>query len=314
MRNRRTEPIIHPMVRLPLPAPMRRWLQEAGRARWWRVLARAWRRWGEIDGDQRAAALAWHLMLSLLPLTILLATIASLFIEREEASRKVVQWANEYTPLTGEQERDAVAAVGGLLEARRTINAVALALLLWGSLNFLDSLIQTANRIWQAPPSNWWRLPLKSLGLLGITVAAIFAGILLPGIPRLVEHWLGASLAAPPWALAAVFRFLPWLILFAGLSLIYRLAPSRRPALADVWIGALAATAMIWLGQRIFLFYILHMASFNLVYGALGGIVVLLFWIHYASSICLFGVCLCAAQVQTPPDSEPAVRLPSGGN
>lgn len=80
-------------------------------SRAWRTLDRARLRWVAEDGDQRAAAFAFYLLLSLLPLGILLVAAGSLFVEREVATQAVVRLVNHYIPLTGEQERGAVVAM-----------------------------------------------------------------------------------------------------------------------------------------------------------------------------------------------------------
>ena len=84
----------------------------------WRVLCRAYARWVEADGNEGAAAFAYYLLLSFLPLVILLVTAGSLFVERDVATQAVVQWVKHYVPLTGEQEHSAVATIGGMLAAR----------------------------------------------------------------------------------------------------------------------------------------------------------------------------------------------------
>jgi len=277
---------------------MRAMLLKAKQSPWWRTIKLALARWVEEDGDQRAAAFAYYLLLSLLPLTLLLVTAGSLFVEREVAAQAVVKLVNHYTPLTSEQERGAVAAIHAMLEARGTINLAALPLLFWGALKFLRTLIRTTNRIWHSPIYNWWQLPLKSLGLLGITLSAAFLGIVLPGIARLARHWLATYLEFPDWTLALTVNLLPWLVLFSGAIMIYRLAPSRPTKFSDVWLGALGATVLIWLGQLLFLVYAVNFTHFNVLYGTLGGFVAFLLWLYLSSCVGVLGVCFCAAQAE----------------
>lgn len=251
-----------------------------------------------MDGDQHAAAFAYYLLLSLLPLTILLVTAGSLLVERDVATQSLVKLGNHYTVLTAEQERSAVTTIHGMLEARGTISLAAFPLLLWGALQFLRTLIQTMNRVWQSRPYNWWRLPLKGLGLLGIMVSAAFIGILLPGWAQLVQPWLASHLDFPQWAVGLPFQLIPWFVLFYGLLMIYRLAPSRPTTFSEVWLGALGATVLIGLGERLFLIYAATFAQFNVLYGALGGVVAFLLWLYLSSSVAVFGVCFCAAQAE----------------
>lgn len=291
---------------------MRNLLLKVKQSSGWQVLSRAYARWVEADGNEGAAAFAYYLLLSFLPLVILLVNAGSLFVEDDVATQAVVQWVKHYVPLTGEQEHSAVATIGGMLAARGQINLAATPLLLWSALRLLSMLIRTTNRLWHSPTYNWWKLPLKSLALLGITVSAVLIGILLPGMARMFREWLTTQLGFPGWMFAMVFQLIPWLILFYGLIMIYRLAPSRTTQFSEVWLGALAVTLLIWMGEWIFLLYMVHFNSFNALYGTLGGIVAFLLWIYLSSCVCVFGVCFCAALAEFRAKSDGPLQ-PTGG-
>lgn len=280
-------------------------------SQWWRAIKMAWSRWKEVDGDQRAAAFAYYLLLSMLPLIILLVTAGSLFVEREVATEALVKLGNRHTVLTADQKKTAVDTIHEMLEARGTISLAAFPLLIWGSLKFLRTLIRTTNRIWQSRSYNWLRLPLKSLGLLGITVSAVIIGILLPAVAQLVQNWLTSHLDFPKWAFGLLFHLIPWLVLFYGLLMIYRLAPNRSTTFSDVWLGALGATVLIRLSERLFLIYSTNFSQYNVLYGALGGIVMFLLWLYLTSCVGVFGICFCAANAEARrkandhPENEP---------
>jgi len=277
---------------------MRTWWCKAKQSPVWRFIKRAVARWAELDGGQRSAAFAFYLLLSLFPLVIVLVTAGSMFVEREVATRAVVALIYRFAPLTGEQEREAVIQIRGVLESRGKISLFAFPLLIWSALRFLRALIRTTNRIWHSPEYQWWKMPLKSLGLLGITVSAVLGGILIPVVARLVQKWLTPNLETPAWAFGLIFQIVPWFVLFYGLGMIYKLAPSRRTRFAEVWIGALVATVSIWVIGLLFLFQAANFARFNALYGALGGIVALLLWIYLSSCMCVFGVCLSAVHAE----------------
>jgi YihY family inner membrane protein len=148
---------------------------------------------------------------------------------------------------------------------------------------------------------------LKSLGLLGITASAVLIGILLPALARLVRRWLAPEF--PKGAFDLGFSLIPWFVLFYGFIMIYKLAPSRRTRFSEVWLAALAATVLIWMGGLLFLFYAANVASFNVLYGTLGGIVAFLLWIYFSSCVCVFGVCFCAAQAEASDEGKVSPRL-----
>jgi len=281
-----------------LVSKWRTMIHKAKQSPWWRLIKLTRARWVEEDGDQRAAAFAYYLLLSLLPLILLLVTIGSLFAEREVATQAIVQLVNHYTPLTSEQERRAVASIDDMLDARGKINLTALPLLLWGSLKFLRTLTRTTNRVWRLPTYNWWQLPLKSLALLGITASALLIGIFLPAVARLLHDWLTTQFQFPQWAFVLLFQLIPWFVLLYGLIMIYKLAPSRATRFSEVWIGALGATVLLWLGERLFLVFVANFAQFDAHYGALGGIMAFLLWLYLSSCVGVLGVCYCAAHAE----------------
>ena len=291
---------------------MRKFLLKVKQSTAWRVLYRAYARWVEANGNEGAAAFAYYLLLSFLPLVILLVTAGSLFVERDVATQAVVQWVNHYIPLTSGQKHSAVTAIGGMLAARGQISLAAIPFLLWSALQLLGMLIRTTNRLWHSPSYNWWKLPLKSLALLGITVSAVLIGILLPGMARMFREWLTTQLGLPGWMFAMIFQFIPWLVLFYGLIMIYRLAPGRTTRFSEVWLGALAATLLIWISEWLFLLYMIYFSSSNAVYGALGGIVAFLMWIYLSSCFCVGGICFCAALAEVRAKSAGPMQPTSG--
>ena len=275
---------------------MKQWWRKAGQSTPWRTVRRAHVRWAEEDGDQRAAAFAYYLLLSILPLAILLVAAGSLFVEREEAAQGIVKLVNHYTPLTSEQERGALENIREWLNTRGRIGLTALPFLIWGAMKYLRTLVRTTNRVWKSDTYNWWRLPLKSLSLLGITASAVLIGIVLPAVAGLAGRWFEELFGFPNWVFALVFQLIPGLVLFYGLIMIYKLAPSRPTRFSEVWLGAFVAAVVLWLGQRLFLLYASNLANFDALYGALGGIVAFLLWLYLSSCIGVFGICFCAAQ------------------
>ena len=75
-------------------------------------------------------------------------------------------------------------------------------------------------------------------------------------------------------------------------------APRRPVRLADVWAGALCATALLQAAENLFVIYLRNFAALNAVYGAFGGIMALMLWIYLSGCIFIFGACLCAAQAE----------------
>lgn len=251
-----------------------------------------------IDGIQLAGAFAFSAFFSLFPLIVLFVTIASTFIDRERAGRWIISFLENYVPLSGEMQGHIFDTVAGVIQARGPAGAVALLMLLWAAIQCFSTLVFATNRAWGAEKYIWWRLPLKSLLLLGITASAALMGMAVPVLMRMVKGWFFRGSAFHSWAYALGSFFIPLLVVFLSLSLFYKIAPRRSRRFAQVWIAALLATILLRGAASLFVIYLGNFATLNAVYGAFGGVMALLLWVYLSGYIIIFGACLCAAQAE----------------
>ncbi|OGQ78627.1 MAG: hypothetical protein A2289_10015 [Deltaproteobacteria bacterium RIFOXYA12_FULL_58_15] len=264
----------------------------------WATPRLAVKRFLRIDGTQWAAAFAFNAFFALFPLMILLVTSASFFIERDKAARSVNSYVEGFLPMNGEMQRNISETIAGVIEAREQAGVVAFLLLIWASLQVFVTLTSATNRAWNDDATNWWRLPVKSLVLLGITAGAVLLGIATLALARVAGKWLLPADPFHSWVYALGSFVLPVLIVFFTLSLFYKIAPRRPTTFAQVWVAALCATVLLKAGESLFVIYLKNFATLNAVYGALGGIMALLLWIYISGGIFIFGACLCAAQAE----------------
>jgi Ca2+-transporting ATPase len=90
--------ISHPLHLRPAgPSGTPDWLGHAAR-RVWAILSLADKRLSQMDGTRWAGTFAFNAFFSLLPLIILLVTIASFFVERERAGNEVIAYLGSHVP------------------------------------------------------------------------------------------------------------------------------------------------------------------------------------------------------------------------
>jgi Ca2+-transporting ATPase len=264
----------------------------------WAILRLAAKKFLRIDGAQWAGAFAFNAFFSLFPLMILVVTIASSFVGRDGAGKEVIAYMQSYVPISGEMQRHVFDTIAGVINAREQATAVAFLILVWVALQCFTTLIFATNRAWGIAVYNWWRLPLKSLALLGITAGAVLLGMAVPVVMRIAKGWLFAVLDFRSWVYAMGSFFIPLLLVFFGLGLFYRIVPRRPTRFAEVWAAALCATVLFRVGESLFVVYLENFAMLNAIYGTFGGIMALLLWIYLSGCIFIFGACLCAAQAE----------------
>ncbi|HTC22025.1 MAG TPA: YihY/virulence factor BrkB family protein, partial [bacterium] len=232
------------------------------------------------------------------PLVIMAVMVASFFADRDRAVREVIGYLKEYAPLNAQMSQGLFGIIDGVVDAPPGVRAFVPLIFFWGAFRFFNVLIRAVNRAWGTQVKSWWRLPLKNFFLLGITGATILLGLAVPVIARVAKKWLFSMSDFVPWIYDAVMIIVPLLVLFLGLSLLYRLAPCRPTRFAEVWSAALASAALLCILESLFVVYLRTFAQLNLVYGAFGGMIALLMWIYFSGCIIILGACLSAAQTQ----------------
>jgi YihY family inner membrane protein len=266
--------------------------------RMWLALGFAGKKFADIDGAQLAGAFAFNAFFSLFPLMILLVTVVSTFVDRDIAGKEVIASMEGYVPISGEMQQYISSAIAGVINARDKASTVASLALAWTAFQCFATLIVATNRAWGSTSYNWWRLPLKSLTLLGSTTAAILLGMAVSVLLRIARDWLFPLYAYRSWVYDLGSFFVPSVVVFSGLLLFYRFAPSRPTRFVEVWAAALCATVLLRAVENLFIIYLKDFATLNAVYGTFGGIMALLLWIYVSGAVFIFGACLCAGQAE----------------
>jgi membrane protein len=147
---------------------------------------------------------------------------------------------------------------------------------------------------------------------LGTILRVIVLLLLAVALPMVLKTSISS-----PWAENAVAT-LRWTLLWAfavlGLAVTYRFAPSRKLARWRwvTWGSVVAAT--LWVtGSLLFAFYLRTFGSYADMYGALGGVVVLLLWFYLSSFFVVLGAEINAEmERQTTQDTTEGTEARSG--
>lgn len=279
---------------------MPNWLNQKIR-RIWAIFCLAIKKFSQIDGIQWAGAFAFNAFFSVFPLLVLLVTIASFFTDQERAGKEVITYLEVYVPLSVKMQGHIFATVAGVIKSREQAGLVALVILIWVGLQCFITLIRATNRAWETTGYKWWKLPLKSLMLLGITAGAVLLGMAVPLLLKMAQNRLFPVGDALYWVYLLGTIVIPALVVFLSLGLFYRLAPRLPPRFSEAWVAALCATVLLEGAESLFVIYLKKFATLNAVYGVFGGIMALLMWIYLTGCIFIFGACLCAAQAESRP-------------
>lgn len=97
-----------------------------------------------------------------------------------------------------------------------------------------------------------------------------------------------------------VYNILKWpltlFIIYFNIKLIYTIAPSKNIKSEETTYGALFTTVMWIISTLVFKFYIQYFARYDILYGNLSSIIIMLVWCYFLSYIFVLGMAINASR------------------
>lgn len=165
--------------------------------------------------------------------------------------------------------------------------------------NGCNTIIATSNTVFNIDSNFSVKRIVKSL-LLGIILVLLLAFILIvPLFGKTIINIIGiftSFVEENETMINTLYTLAQWpvslIVMYLTIKLIYIIAPDDRIKGKYVTKGALFTT-ISWLAVTIiFSYYINHIANYNLIYGSLANVVILLFWLYILAYIFVIGLFL----------------------
>jgi membrane protein len=265
-------------------------------------------RFGNDSCPAWAAALSFFSILSIPPILLCgLAILGYVIKSPDIAALQTQHIVERMIPGTGTriaarnllEQLNVEKSAEAVRKRRGTTGLIGIALLLWSAMQIFVSASTPMNAAFRAKETrNWFQLRYTALFLL-IGSALLFALSLLPSAGLQVIKSLHVPvlstlpMPSPFWVNATLWAF-GIVVNMALFTMIYRYLPS--PQAKVTWrVAAFAGgiVAILWeIAKEGFGLYLIRMggaASYDKVYGSLGGLFLLVFWIYYSSLLLLLG-------------------------
>jgi membrane protein len=253
----------------------------------WRALNRFW----DHNGPDRAAAVAYYTLLSLLPLLIFLISTAAQILGSFDAAYRAT-----FTFFHGvimHMDEESQRALRTFVERSVRFQWPGILLLAWTGRRTFASLFSALDSVFERPSRSFARgnlvalamVILAGLGVLG-TMAFTMALAAAEGALRRVASSSGAHLFEGLNAFLLT-EALPAAVTLTFFFILYRFAP-RSVRTRDAVTGALLATLLWESAKAGFAVYVRNLAHYAGLYGTLEGVIVLGLWLELSVSIVLY--------------------------
>jgi membrane protein len=273
-------------------------------ARNWWFLRRALIAAYEDNCFSIAKGAAYSFLLSLFPV---LTTLTALLIRANAQAVVQVIYTFVQQILPPGTETDVLSRLQERAGRGISLPIAAILLSLWAGSGAMISLMEGFQAAYRIPSGRPF-LKQRAMSIFLVLIAAVPAvgssSLIIFGdrIETTFIHWLGVSdMSAPVEILWRIGRYA---VAFATTTfvtgLLYYFGPNHRPepqymqrAMASrfirVWPGALVATALWLISTAVFAGYVNHFANYNIFYGTIRTVVVLLIWLYLIACISLLG-------------------------
>ena len=261
------------------------------------IVRRAFEGFSEQRGSEAAAGLAYYAFFSIFPMLLVFIVIGSFFIDRSVVQSRLLEILQGVIP--GAQEV-VVENIDRVLELRGTVTFIALISLVWSATSVFNILAININRAFpKAGNLNFITGRLRGFLMflgLGLLMLLSFASSTLIGLVPSINIPLNGK-ALHETILWRIFALsVPVLLNMLLFWAIYYWVPTTGVSRRASLIGGLIAGIAWQLLNRGFTWYLSSgLSKYRLIYGSLGTVVALLFWVYLTAMILLIGAHLTAS-------------------
>ena len=250
------------------------------------------------NGPNVAAGVAYFALFSIFPLALAGITISGFFFATKPEQLALVRGIQELVPVSTDFLSD---VIEGVVNSRGPISIIATVGFIWSGLAVFSSLRKAINHAWGiGKPPNLLKERLIDLSMaVGVAMAASVVILLSAAFfetPKIGE-WL--SIIAGGAFAKLLATLLSLLVTFLVLLLMYKFVPHRKVPWGDVWLAAIIGAVFFEGGKLAIAWYFSGFGAFNLVYGSLGALMVILLWIYLSALIVLIAAQFSAVYSRT---------------
>lgn len=254
-----------------------------------------------------AAAIAYFALLSFIPLAVLLLSFATLVIRSSENLTDLLFEALQtYFPVVPPAF---IQQVGDLVQHAGTLGGLASVFLLITAIMMFDAIQNGLNRVFDSEKRSFVRSRLISLVLAVATCAFMGLIVTFTGVSTAIAGLIG-GLEPLDAAATIVYKFVityavPLLVTAFVFTVAIKGVPNKHVGLRPAFIGGLFGAVLWEVAKRLFIWYVSTIATYHIIYGSLGALVIGLLWIQYSASLLLLSGEL-AAVLNEDTKGEPA--------
>jgi membrane protein len=263
---------------------------------------------------QYAASIAYRVLFSLFPLTIVLVSIFGLILQEDDLRQEVIDQLINILPVSEEGQEDVERSIEGIASPLSAFGLISLVALLWGASGMMAAIrigLEAALKIDRGRPAAHAKLvDFVLVGVVGMLVLfVVVLSILGAFVSRLLERvtdWAGIEIDTP--SLFLVRDAIQLAAIGVTTLLLYRFVPAERLRRSAALAGTIVTAVGIWGAAKVLAILFDNFTGYNVIYGSLAGVMTFLFFVYVVALILLFGAEFAYAWSQPAEPPGPPAR------
>jgi membrane protein len=255
------------------------------------ILRSTFQCFAKARGSEAAASLAYYAFFSIFPMLLVFIVIGSYFIERKLVEEQLLKLLQGVLPGV---EEVIIANIERVLELRSAVTFIALISLIWSATSVFNILAKNINRAFpNAEEPDFFKGRMLGFFMflaLGLLMVLSFGASTISGLMPVINIPFNDKALHETFIWQVGAFLVPVVLNLLMFWAMYQWVPMVRVHHKAAFLGALVAGVAWELLNNAFTWYLSSgLSRYRLVYGSVGTIVALLFWIYLTSMIVLIG-------------------------
>jgi membrane protein len=257
----------------------------------WQIAKHTWN--DVIDNEilTRASAIAFGAMMAAVPFLALVITISALVLPAAGVDSKELLHSLESllgTVFPDEAHRVIEEQIARLHGGQPiAVLSLSLVVTIWLASGLFAGVIDGLNRIYGVKDTRpYWKFRLTAIWMTIVQSVILLAAVgSIFAFPYLVD-WVGLRLV-PAYIATWVTWFVIFVMVLSSFALTFAAGPDVKQAHRWVTPGSLFGAVIFLAATYGFRLYVQDLAHYDLTYGSLGGVMMLMFWLYICSLVLL---------------------------
>ncbi len=249
-----------------------------------RVIVLSVREFVDDKCSQKASALTYYSLLSIVPLVAMAfgiakgfgfeAALESQLMKSLYGQEAVVEWIMDFA------HKYLSSIKGGM------IAGIGFVMLLWSVMNVLGGIEQSFNEVWEVKRSRSLVRKFSdyvSIMLIGI-LFLVSSGSLIVSFSKSMD---GVEMFQHFWSIAS--SILPYILVWFMFTMLFYILPNTKVKFTSALVGGIIAGTLFQVTQYFYVYFQVGMSRYNAIYGSFAAFPLFLIWLQTSWLIVLFG-------------------------